>query len=144
MKNRVAFLLIAGLAGCTAQAPHCLVSGDSDVVGTWRYRGDRTSSAICRPAALVFHTDGSFEASYDGCELNASDDHVAPPSSNELAGTWRAGDFCADRLFFPGVVIETEPGVPNTLKIVKLGNRLAIVGGDSGFYDASYYREPLG
>lgn len=142
MRGLGVLLLIAAGSGCYGPGPHCLSNSDTEVLGSWRYRGERPVAEMCRPGSISFNADGTFAAHYEGCVLSAFEQqHLQHPASDDVTGRWRAGDYCVDRLFVPTVVIETDPPVPNTVMILIQRERLSLVGGASGYYDASYYRE---
>src|SRR5262245_24806023 len=118
MKVSLLYILFV-LAGCASRPPACLSSGAADVIGACRYVGERTSAKICRPESITFHADGTFEARYSGCDLLPIErQHINAPGSTHFKGHWFAGAYCAQRLFVPIVVVETDPNVPNTIDMI--------------------------
>jgi hypothetical protein len=141
----IMLLAVVSIPGCSFTQPNCLAVADTEVVGKWIYAGPgryamrRRAVDLDRPDVVEFRQDGSFVARFSD---QPSGDGAA--KRGEVTGRWSAGRYCLESLFIPRTQISTTPSLPNTATISLIGNRLLIVGADSGVSDAEYQRSEVG
>lgn len=87
---------------------------------------------------MVLYADGRFLARYSAVDHGEPAIRNAP--AGDIEGRWSAGRYCLETLFIPRTHIATSPTLPNATDIVIIGDRLIVLGADSGMTDAAYER----
>jgi hypothetical protein len=144
---RQCVLLTCVLGGCSMTGPNCLVTDDARVIGTWGYAGGTDPSMrsvpadqLGRPQGIEFHGDRTFVARFPATPEGDPANPIRYIPGGDVDGHWSAGRYCVESLFIPRTYISTTPRLPNAVDVAIIGDRLIILGADSGINDAAYRR----
>jgi hypothetical protein len=89
---------------------------------------------------VEFRSDGTFVARFPVSPQGDAANPIRHAPAGDVDGQWSAGRYCVESLFIPRTYISTRPRLPNAVDIVIIGDRLVMLGADSGMTDAAYRR----